>query len=106
MRAWDKIRTRHRAHPMQSDITVPWNRQRGPACGTHLGAAPAGFKTHRRFFWKGVQARSVPPVALATAATILAPTASISASVSVLSFGCIRTAIARDFAPSGTPLPS
>ena len=39
----------------------------------------------------------------ATSATILALTASISASVRVRSTGCRRTAIATDFEPSGTP---
>ena len=48
-------------------------------------------------------ARNSPPVAFCTAATIFAATASISASVSVLSRGCSVTSIASDFLPSGTP---
>ena len=45
-------------------------------------------------------------VALLTAATIFALTASISVSVSVFSRGWSVTATATDFWPSGTPLPS
>jgi len=55
------------------------------------------------------QARYVlrlPPVAFVTAAMIFCEIASISASVSVRSRGCSRTAMASDFFPSGTPLPS
>ena len=52
------------------------------------------------------QLRRLAPVALLTAATIFAAMASISASVSVLSFGCRRTLMASDFLPSGMPLPS
>jgi len=48
----------------------------------------------------------IAPVFSATSATIRPATASISASVSVLSRGCRVTAIAIDFLPSGTPEPS
>ena len=51
-------------------------------------------------------ARSTPPVRLPTSATILAASASISASVMVLSRGCSVTAIAIDFLPGSMPLPS
>jgi hypothetical protein len=44
MGALRKIRTRHRAHPMQSDITIHADRQRGPACKTQLGSGRPGFK--------------------------------------------------------------
>src|SRR5262249_4494541 len=50
--------------------------------------------------------RSTPPVALLTAATILAATASISASVSVRSTGCRVTASAIDLRPSPSAAPS
>ena len=50
--------------------------------------------------------RKVPPVALLTAATILAPTASISASVRVRSTGCRVTEMAMDFLPSPSALPA
>ena len=52
------------------------------------------------------QVRNAAPVALVTAATIFSAIASISASVSVLSFGCRRMVMAMDFLPSATPLPS
>ncbi len=52
------------------------------------------------------QARSTPPVRLPTSATILAASASISASVMVLSRGCKVTAIAIDFLPGSMPWPS
>ena len=52
------------------------------------------------------QARNSPPVALTTPAMTLSATASISASVRVLSTGCNTTLIASDFLPSPTPLPS
>jgi hypothetical protein len=51
------------------------------------------------------QLRKVPPVALATAATIFAPMASISGSVSGLAVGWIVTAMARDFRPGSIPCP-
>ena len=51
-------------------------------------------------------ARSTPPVRFATSATILAASASISASVMVLSRGCKVTAIAIDFFPGSMPVPS
>jgi len=43
---------------------------------------------------------------IAEPATIFCPSASISASVMVLSRGCIVTAMAIDFLPGSTPLPS
>ncbi len=49
---------------------------------------------------------SVAPVFFATCSTIFAETASISASVSVLSVGCSVTAMATDFLPSPTCGPS
>ena len=51
------------------------------------------------------QARSTPPVRLPTSATILAASASISASVMVLSRGCSVTAMAIDFLPGSMPWP-
>jgi len=51
------------------------------------------------------QLRKVPPVALATAATIFAPMASISGSVSGLAVGWIVTAMASDFRPGSIPCP-
>ena len=48
------------------------------------------------------QVRSTPPVRLPTSATILAASASISASVMVLSRGCKVTAMAIDFLPSSS----
>jgi len=57
--------------------------------------------THRRFPYR----RNVAPVLFATSATILATTASISASVSVRSRGCNVTEIATDLQPSGNPGP-
>ena len=50
--------------------------------------------------------RSTPPVRLPTSATILAASASISASVMVFSRGCMVTAMAIDFLPGSMPLPS
>lgn len=50
--------------------------------------------------------RSAPPVRLATSATILAASASISASVMVRSRGWRVTAIATDFLPGAMPCPS
>ena len=47
-----------------------------------------------------------PPSFASTSAMILAATASISASVSVLSRGCRVTARAIDFLPAGMPVPS
>ena len=55
---------------------------------------------------RSAHARSTPPVRLPTSATILAASASISASVMVLSRGCIVTAMAIDFLPGSMPLPS
>ena len=52
------------------------------------------------------QVRSVPPVRLATSATIFAATASISWSVMVFSRGCSVTAMAIDFLPASMPSPS
>ena len=52
------------------------------------------------------QARSTPPVRLPTSATIFAASASISASVMVLSRGWMVTAMAIDFLPGSMPLPS
>ena len=49
--------------------------------------------------------RSVPPVCLATLATIFFATASISASVRVRSVGLSVTEMATDLAPSPTPSP-
>lgn len=46
------------------------------------------------------QPRNVPPVAFITALTIFALAASMSASVSVFSFGCSVTSIARLFLPA------
>ena len=51
------------------------------------------------------QLRKVPPVALATAATILAPMASISGSVSGFAVGWIVTAMASDLRPGSIPCP-
>ncbi len=48
----------------------------------------------------------VPFVAFSTAATILLPTASISTSVSVLSFGCSITSMATDLRPSAMCSPA
>ncbi len=53
-----------------------------------------------------IHARSTPPVRLLTSATIFAASASISASVMVLSRGWIVTAMAIDFLPGSMPLPS
>jgi hypothetical protein len=50
--------------------------------------------------------RSTPPVRLATSATILAATASISGSVKVFSRGCSVTAMAIDFLSGSMPAPS
>ena len=50
--------------------------------------------------------RKVPPVRLATSATIFAATASISWSVMVFSRGCSVTAIAIDFLSAAMPSPS
>ena len=52
------------------------------------------------------QLRSAAPVCFATAATTLAPIASISASVKVFSTGWIVIASAIDFLPSGMPGPA
>ena len=51
------------------------------------------------------QALRVPPVAFETWATMRWESASISSSVRVFSRGCTVTSTARDFLPSGTPLP-
>ncbi|KAF0127808.1 MAG: hypothetical protein FD152_2489 [Xanthobacteraceae bacterium] len=70
------------------------------------GIAPRRLPTGRTPSEPLPYALSVPPVFLVTSATIFAATASISASVNVLSFGCSVTAIATDFFASSMPLPS
>src|SRR6202012_1654071 len=60
-----------------------------------LGAKAKGGPTQN-------QALSVAP-SLIVAAIIFCASASISASVRVASFGWMRTAMATDFLPSGTP---
>ncbi len=54
----------------------------------------------------GSYSRSTPPVRLLTSPTIFAASASISASVMVLSRGWIVTAMAIDLRPGAMPLPS
>ncbi len=54
----------------------------------------------------GAYPRSVAPVAFTTAATTFAATASISASVSVRSFGCSVTSMASDLRPASIRSPS
>lgn len=66
---------------------------------------PDPSRARTGFFLARAYPLSVAPVALVTAATIFAATASISLSVSVAWVGCSVTASARDFWPSGTPLP-
>ena len=66
---------------------------------THAAAATGATRPGTRPDGGASQPRSVPPVAFSTAATILPPTASISASVSVRSRGWRVTAMATDALP-------
>ena len=73
----------HRVHGQAGGVGKLTERHQGG----HRGARPA-------------QPRSSAPVALATPATILSATASISASVRVLSMGCRVAVRASDFLPA------
>ena len=65
-----------------------------------------GTLSHKGRGEERTYARSTPPVRLLTSATILAPSASISGSVMVLSRGCMVTAMAIYFLPGSMPVPS
>jgi hypothetical protein len=84
------------ALPMALPNTLPLAGRAGEgvATGTRIGANVMAPDV--------IYARKLPPVALVTAATILAEIFSISSSVSVFSCGCRVTAMATDFLPSPT----
>ncbi len=89
-----------------SATAAGWLRaSRSAAFGRYSAAARSSMSIAIRSM-AAPQARRVAPVLRETSATILALTASISASVRVRSTGWRRTAIATDLAPSGTPGPS
>ena len=84
------------------------NRRSNPLLQRGEGKRSAKRKTTRAEIYASYTSHPLrlAPVFLATSATILPATASISASVKVLSRGCKVTPIATDFLPSGMPLPS
>ena len=75
------------------------------------GPGPLTRSPRSRSHYRGGNGRRIvplntPPVRFETSATMRWPSASISASVMVLSRGCMVTAMAIDFLPGSMPLPS
>ena len=89
---------RHRTTRYGPTSRYDWYRQRGPPAGRMESDRRVPQALRPQKF-----SRKLPPVALATAATIFCAAASISGSVSVRSFGWRRTAMASDFALGHAP---
>src|SRR5579883_639209 len=75
-------------------------------CGCNRSRAKASRGCGNHHARSHIHPLKVAPVLSATCVTIFAATASISASVNVRSRGCKVTAMATDFLPAGTPVPS
>ena len=103
----DDVARRFRAPSHPGAVTCPWDSFITSAeCLARGGAAAPGGDACNPGAGAARQPRSVAPVALATAATIFAETASISASVRLASRGCRVTATASDTFPSGSFSPA